>query len=71
MRTLLLLAGLLLLFVGDSALAYPVTAYFTGRQQNVTTMSGQFGVRCQYQYLNNYFWKTFTGGICPMNVEVE
>ena len=31
------------------AFAFPMQAYFTGHSQRVQTISGQYGMRCEYK----------------------
>lgn len=50
--------------------AMAATAYFTGRQEMVQTVTNQMGWKCQYQYAGNYFWRTFLGQ-CPASIEVQ
>lgn len=47
-----------------------VTAYFTGQQQQVQTVTNQFGWSCQYNYGGRTFWRTFVGA-CPQSVQVQ
>lgn len=46
------------------------TAYFTGRQQQVQTVTYQSGWTCEYRYLNQTFWRTFVG-TCPSSIQVQ
>lgn len=46
-------------------------AFWTGRSEYVTTVTGKTGVNCQYQYAGQHFWRTFVGGMCPAKVWVE
>jgi hypothetical protein len=63
---------LLLTILALSGLANTfATAYFTGRSHYVTTVTGQAGVQCEYNYLGNKFWRTFLGSMCPNSVEVQ
>lgn len=62
------LATLLLLTATIYATA---TAYWTGKVEYVTTVTGQRAVSCQYDYAGQKFWKTFSGGTCPSSIEVR
>jgi len=46
------------------------TAYFTGQQKQVQTVTYQSGWNCEYRYLNQTFWRTFVGS-CPTSVQVQ
>lgn len=47
-----------------------VTAYWTGRQVQVQTVTYQVGWSCEYRYAGQTFWRTFVGA-CPPNVQVQ
>jgi hypothetical protein len=59
------------------AFAFPMQAYYTGHSQRVTTVSGQYAMRCEYkvrtlQGKDQLFWKTFANSVsCPYNIQVE
>ncbi len=53
-----------------STAALADSAFWTGRVEYVTTVTYRQGVRCQYNYLGQTFWRTFTSGSCPSSVEV-
>lgn len=58
------------LLIASQAMA--ATAYYAGRQENVTTVTGQMAIKCLYQYNGQKFWETFVGQYtCPMSVEVQ
>ncbi len=63
----LLIAVALLL----AAPAYAAVAYWTGRMEYVTTVTYKQGVKCEYDYLGQKFWRVFLAGTCPLSVEVE
>lgn len=46
------------------------TAYFTGRQQQVQTVTYQSGWNCEYRYNSQTFWRTFTSA-CPSSIQVQ
>jgi DNA-binding NtrC family response regulator len=46
------------------------TAYFTGQQRQVQTVTNQIGWNCEYRYLTQTFWRTFVG-MCPQSVQVQ
>ena len=65
MRALALVVAL------SSASAFAATAYFTGNQRYVTTVTGRSGVACEYSVYGNTFWRTFAAFLCPLSIEVE
>ncbi|MDK6077915.1 hypothetical protein [Massilia varians] len=50
--------------------ALSATAYFTGQQKQVQTVTYQYGWYCEYRYLTQTFWRTFVG-TCPATVQVQ
>jgi hypothetical protein len=46
------------------------TAYWTGKQQQVQTVTYQYGWSCEYNYAGRTFWRTFVG-TCPSSVQVQ
>lgn len=46
------------------------TAYWTGKQQQVQTVTYQYGWNCEYNYAGRTFWRTFVG-TCPSSVQVQ
>lgn len=46
------------------------TAYWTGKQQQVQTVTYQYGWNCEYNYAGRTFWRTFVGS-CPSSVPVQ
>lgn len=46
------------------------TAYWTGKQQQVQTVTYQSGWSCEYNYAGRTFWRTFVGS-CPASVQVQ
>jgi hypothetical protein len=63
-----IMLAVLLLVVSSHSFA--VTAYFTGTQYQVQTVTYQIGWSCQYYYAGNYFYRTFLN-YCPSFVEVQ
>jgi hypothetical protein len=58
------------------AFAFPITAYYTGQSEQITTVSGQYGVRCEYRVETmqgeRYFTEVFAETMsCPYTVEVQ
>lgn len=47
-----------------------VSAHWTGRQQQVQTITNQFGWNCEYNYAGRTFWRTFVG-TCPSSTQVQ
>jgi len=68
MKKLILVAALLASVVGP---VFAATAYWSGEQAFVTTVTYQQGVRCGYNYGGRIFYMVFVGGNCPMQVEVN
>lgn len=46
------------------------TAYWTGKQTQVQTVTYQSGWTCEYSYAGRTFWRTFVGS-CPSSVQVQ
>lgn len=46
------------------------TAYWTGQQKQVQTVTYQTGWSCEYNYAGRTFWRTFVG-TCPSSVQVQ
>jgi hypothetical protein len=47
-------------------------AYYTFNYRTVTTVTGQPGTACEYEYMGQKFWRTFAGYItCPQSIEVQ
>jgi len=46
------------------------TAYFTGQQRQVQTVTYQTGWSCEYRYAGQTFWRTFVGS-CPSSIQVQ
>lgn len=63
--TIALIGGLLI-----STAAHAATAYFTGRQEQVQTVTYQYAWNCEYNYAGQTFWRVFKNS-CPSSVEVE
>lgn len=52
--------------------AVAATAFWTGKQEHVFTVTGKSAIRCQYDYNGQKFWRLFVERhICPNNIEVE
>lgn len=49
--------------------AQAATAFWTGKSEQVRSVTGQIVWNCQYQYAGNYFWRAFAS-FCPSSVEV-
>ena len=50
--------------------AFAATAFFTGKQEMVTTVTYQSAWRCEYNYLGHMMYFIFKG-TCPSTVEVQ
>jgi len=66
MQKLLMLA--MALFMAGTANA--ATAFFTGRQEMVQTVTYQQAWRCEYNYLGQTFYRLFQTS-CPSSVQVQ
>jgi hypothetical protein len=61
----------LAVLVGLVALpAYAATAYWTGRQEQVQTVTYQIAWNCEYNYAGQTFWRVYQGS-CPSSIEVQ
>lgn len=63
--------------IGSSAPVLPAppvqvtaNAYWTGKQQQVQTVTYQSGWSCEYNYAGRTFWRTFVG-TCPSSIQVQ
>jgi hypothetical protein len=52
-----------------SGTAEAARAMWTGRMEQVTTVTYQIAWNCEYDYLGQRFWRVFQGS-CPASVEV-
>jgi hypothetical protein len=66
MRAYIAFLSLILL----SAPAVAATAVWTGRQEQVQTVTGKSAWNCQYQYNGQYFWRIYETS-CPSSIEVQ
>lgn len=64
-RLVVLLAAML---VATSAFA--AQAMWTGRQEQVQTVTGVFVWKCEYNYNGQTFWKLFQTS-CPSSIEIQ
>jgi len=46
------------------------TAFWTGRQEQVQTVTYQWAWNCEYNYAGQLFWRVFRMS-CPSSVEVQ
>jgi hypothetical protein len=53
-----------------STSAYAATAFFTGRQEMVQTVTYQMAWKCYYSYAGQTFTAIFKDS-CPSSIEVE
>jgi hypothetical protein len=53
-----------------SSYAFAATAFFTGRMEQVQTVTYQMAWKCEYSYAGQKFWRIFKN-TCPSSVEVE
>jgi hypothetical protein len=59
-----------LLSVSAHASAFGLSAYWTGKYQQTTTMSGFMGWQCEYSFNGQTFW-VVSRNFCPMSVTVQ
>jgi len=52
------------------ATAYAATAFWTGRMEQVHTVTGQIAWNCEYQYAGQTFWRVFSTS-CPSTINVQ
>lgn len=57
-----------LLFASSSAFA--ATAYWTGRMEQIQTVTFQMGWNCEYNYQGQIFWRVFINS-CPSTIEIQ
>lgn len=57
------------MFFSSTALA-DYTAYWTGRSEQVKTVTYQIGRSCEYRIGTNVFWRAFIGN-CPVSVQIR
>ena len=50
--------------------AFAATAYWTGRQEQVQTVTYQMAWKCEYNYAGQTFWRVFQTS-CPSSIEVQ
>lgn len=55
--------------IAVSSTAFAATAFWTGRQEQARSVTGQIVWNCEYRYAGNTFWRAFAG-FCPSSVEV-
>lgn len=48
----------------------PATAFWTGQEQQITTITHQQGWNCQYTYAGQTFWRAYVG-TCPASIAVQ
>jgi ABC-type uncharacterized transport system permease subunit len=59
-----------LLILTSSMPASAATAFWTGRSEQVQTVTYQMAWNCEYNYAGQIFWKVFVGS-CPNSIEVQ
>lgn len=50
--------------------AFAATAFFTGNQEIVQSVTGRVVWNCQYNYAGRLFWRAFSVA-CPSQIEIE
>lgn len=66
MKTTFILAAALL----SAAQAQAATAFWTGKQVQVQTVTYKMAWKCEYNYLGKTFWFIYENS-CPSSVEVQ
>lgn len=56
--------------VAAAMTAQAATAYWTGRQEQVTTVTYKIAWNCEYDYLGQKIWRVFLNS-CPSSIEVQ
>lgn len=64
----ILIAVVIILLTSTSVFA--ATAYWTGQQKSVQTVTHQHAWSCKYIYAGQTFWKVFKKS-CPSKIEVQ
>jgi len=59
-----------LVLLAASMSAFAATAFFTGQQEMVQTVTGRVAWRCHYNYAGNTFTAIFEGS-CPGSIQVR
>jgi hypothetical protein len=60
----------LVVLLACSTQATAASAFFTGRQEQVQTVTYRWVWRCQYNYNGQLFWRLFETS-CPYSVQVQ
>lgn len=50
--------------------AFALTAFWTGRQIQVQTVSYRMAWKCEYRFAGKTFWMVFEGS-CPNSIDVQ
>jgi len=66
MRTMLIA----LVAAGLPSISYAALAIWTGRQEQVQTVTYKWVWRCEYRYNNQTFWRLFESN-CPSSIEIQ
>lgn len=59
-----------IIFSAIAGSAFAATAFFTGRMEQVQTVTYQTAWRCEYNYNGQRFWR-LSQSYCPSSVEVQ
>lgn len=60
----------MLAFIFAASNAFAAQAFWTGRMEFVTTVTGMAAWNCEYDYAGQTFWRVFQN-TCPANVQVQ
>lgn len=69
MRGLRITAALLALSYAGAAMSWAGVAMWTGRSQQVQTVTYRWVWNCEYRYNGQTFWRLFEGS-CPASIQV-
>jgi hypothetical protein len=50
--------------------AFAATAYWTGKSEQVQTVTYKWVWRCEYRYLSQTFWR-LSESTCPSSIEIQ
>lgn len=63
------LIGVLAAGLGLAGVAHAAAAYWTGKQEQVQTVTYQMAWNCEYDYAGQKVWRVFAN-TCPSSIEV-
>lgn len=60
----------LILTLLPASSAFSMSAFWTGRQSQIQTITYKMAWKCEYRFSGHTFWMVFEGS-CPSSVDVE